>query len=106
MRRAKSVEEYVALIKDALYEIDEMRAAIEFDEEGMGESPRYITDIEVCLKGVFEDMKTGDYCWNTGDLPYIATIRDLDDGIIPFRPLLIRINDTHKNGLEEDPAEG
>lgn len=102
MRRARTVEEYVALIKEALYEIDDIRAAIEFDEEGMGQSPKYIDDIESCLKGIFEDMKSGDYCWNTGDLPYISVIRDLDDGVIPFRPLLIRINDTHKNGLETE----
>ncbi len=105
MRRARTVEEYVALIKDALYEIADMRAAIEFDEEGMGESPRYIDEIEDCLKNIFEQMKTGDYCWNTGDLPYIPVIRDLDDGIIPFRPLLIRINDTHKNGLETEEEQ-
>ncbi len=102
MRRAKTVEEYVALIKDALYEVSEVRAAIEFDEEGMGEAPRYIDDIESCLKQIFEDMKTGDYVWNTGDLPYISVIRELDDGVIPFKSLLIRINDTHKNGLEPD----
>lgn len=102
MRRAKTVEEYVALIKDALYEVDEVRASIEFDSEGMGDTPQYIEDIESSLKDIFAKMKSGDYCWNTGDLPYIPVIRDLDDGVIPFRPLLIRINDTHKNGLETD----
>jgi len=102
MRRAKTVDEYVAWMKDALYEVEEMRAAIEFDEEGMGQAPRYIDEIETALKGVFELMKTGDYCWNTGDLSYIPVIRDLDDGVIPFRSLLIRINETHKHGLETD----
>ena len=105
MRRARTVEEYVALVKDALYEIEEMRAAIEFDSEGMSASVPYMDDIESCLKDVYEEMKSGDYCWNTGDLSYVATIRDLDDGVIPFRPLLIRINDTHKNGLETDEEQ-
>ncbi len=102
MRRAKTVEEYVAMVKDALYEIEDMRAAIEYDEEGMGASTGYIDDIESSLKRIFELMKTGDYCWNTGDLPFISIIRELDDGVIPFRSLLIRINDTHKNGLHTD----
>ncbi len=106
MRRAKTVEEYVALIQDALYEVSEVRAAIEFDEEGMGEAPKYIDDIEDVLNTIYNQMKTGDYCWNTGDLPYIPIIRELDDGVIPFRPLLIRINDTHKNGLEPETPEG
>ena len=105
MRRARTVEEYVALIKDALYEVEEVRASMEFDSEGMGETPQYIEEIEESLKKIFEDMKSGDYCWNTGDLPFIPVIRELDDGVIPFRPLLIRINDTHKNGLESDQEE-
>lgn len=105
MRRARTVQEYVELIREAIYEVEEVRAAIEFDEEGMGETPRYIDDIESCLKTIFEQMKSGDYCWNTGDLPFIPAIRELDDGVIPFRPLLFRINDTHKNGLETDDQE-
>jgi len=105
MRRARTVEEYVALVKDALYEIEEMRAAIEFDEEGMGATVPYMDEIESSLKKVFDEMQTGDYCWNTGDLAYIPVIRDLDDGVIPFRSLLIRINDTHKNGLETEEEQ-
>ncbi|VAW60429.1 hypothetical protein MNBD_GAMMA11-3402 [hydrothermal vent metagenome] len=105
MRRARTVDEYVAMVKEGLYEIDDMRAAIEYDEEGMGASIAYIDDIENCLKDVFEQMKSGDYCWNTGDLPYIRVIRELDDGVVPFRPLLLRINDTHKNGLEDSDKD-
>ncbi len=106
MRRARTVDEYVAWVKDALYELDDMRASIEYDEEGMGASRPYIEEIESSLKNIFEQMKSGDYCWNTGDLSYAATIRDLDESVVPFRQLLIRINDTHKNGLEtEDETE-
>lgn len=105
MHRARTVEEYVALVKDALYEVEEMRASIAYDEEGMGATVPYMDEIESCLKGIFDEMKSGDYCWNTGDLSYVSVIRDLDDGIIPFRSLLIRINDTHKHGLETDEEQ-
>ena len=102
MKRARTVEEYVALIKDAIYEVEDMRAAIEFDEEGMGEAPRVIDDLEETLKGIYKSMEEGTYCWRTGDLRYMDYIRDMDESAIPFRSLLIRINDTHKNGLEQD----
>jgi len=105
MRRARTVDEYVEMMKEALYEIGDMRAAIEYDEEGMGASVAYIDEIESSLKTLFEQMKSGDYCWNTGDLTFIRVIRDLDDSAIPFRPLLLRINDTHKNGLEDADDE-
>ncbi|VAW67827.1 hypothetical protein MNBD_GAMMA08-2401 [hydrothermal vent metagenome] len=102
MRRAKTVEEYVAWLKDALYEVEDMRASIEYDEEGMGASRPFIEEIETSLKHVFSQMESGDYCWNTGDLAYISVIRDLGESVLPFRQLLIRINETHKNGLETE----
>ncbi|VAW57743.1 hypothetical protein MNBD_GAMMA07-277 [hydrothermal vent metagenome] len=105
MRRARTVEEYVAWVKDALYELDDMRASIEYDEEGMGASRPYMEEIESSLKNIFKLMESGDYCWNTGDLSYISVIRDLDEHTIPFRQLLIRINDTHKQGLETDEEQ-
>jgi len=105
MRRARTVEEYVAWLKDALYEVEDMRASIDYDEEGMGATRPYIEEIESSLKGIFKLMESGDYCWNTGDLAYVSVIRDLDESVIPFRQLLIRINDTHKNGLETEEED-
>ena len=105
MKRARTVEEYVALVQDALYEIQDMRAAIEFDSEGMGEAPQVIGELERTLNELYDSMKSGDYCWKTGDLRYMDFIRDMDESAIPFRSLLIRINDTHKNGLEVDEDE-
>ncbi|RDH82366.1 MAG: hypothetical protein DIZ80_08710 [endosymbiont of Galathealinum brachiosum] len=102
MRRARTVEEYVAWMKDALYEVEDMRASIEYDEEGMGATKPFIEEIESSLKNVFKQMESGEYCWNTGDLSYISVIRELDESVVPFRQLLIRINDTHKNGLETE----
>lgn len=100
MKRPATVEEYVALIKDALYEVDEMRAAIEFDEEYMTDAGAYINELDRTLNDLIQSMTDGSYCWRTGDLPFMDYVRDLDERVLPFRSLLIRINDTHKNGLE------
>jgi len=102
MKRARSVDEYVALLKEAIYEVEEMRAAIDYDEEYMGEARTFITELEQSLKDVFESMKDGSYCWRTGDLEFMSMIDQVDDRLLPFRSLLIRINDTHKNGLEPE----
>lgn len=102
MKRARTVDEYVRLVKDALYEVEDMKAAIEFDEESMGSASRVIDDIHDSLKQMIVDMQEGNYHWRTGDLSFISIIRDMDEQVIPFRSLLIRINDTHKNGLEPD----
>ena len=100
MKRPATVEEYVALIKDAIYEVEEMRAAIEFDEEYMGDASTYINELDRNLKEIISSMQDGTYCWRTGDLPFMTFVRDLEERVLPFRSLLIRINDTHKNGLE------
>ena len=102
MKRAGTVDEYVALIKEAIYEVEELRAAIEYDEEYMGDAIKFIGELEKSLKDVFESMKDGSYCWRTGDLSYMDIINEVDDRLLPFRALLIRISDTHKNGLEPD----
>ncbi len=102
MKRARNVDEYVALLKEAIYEVEEMRAAIEYDEEYMGGARQFIAELEKILKEIFESMKDGSYCWRTGDLKFMSIINDVDDRLLPFRSLLIRINDTHKNGLEPD----
>ncbi|MCW8853792.1 MAG: general secretion pathway protein GspF [Gammaproteobacteria bacterium] len=102
MRRARTVDEYVALVKDAVYEVDEMRASIEYDEEGMGEVAKFIDELEGHLKEIYNAMLSGDYCWRTGDLKYMDLIRHMDEGTLPFRSLLIQINETHTKGLETE----
>ena len=102
MKRARTVEEYVSLVKDAIYEVDELRASIEYDSEGMGDAPKVVDELEEVLKGIYQSMQDGTYSWRTGDLRYMDYIRNMDEHTIPFRSLLIRINDTHKNGLEVD----
>ncbi len=102
MKRASTVEEYVALIKDAIYEVEEMRAAIEFDEEFMTEAAGYVNELDRTLQDLLTSMQDGSYCWSTGDLKFMDMVRDLDERVLPFRSLLIRINDTHKNGLEPE----
>ena len=102
MRRARTVDEYVAMIRDAIYEVEEMRAAIEYDEEYMSDSSKIIDELESSLKEIIDAMQKGEYSWRTGDLRYISMIKDLDERIVPFRSLLLRINDTHKHGLEPE----
>lgn len=104
MRRARTIDEYVAMVRDAIYEVEEMRAAIEYDEEYMADSSKIIDELQSSLKEIMDAMQEGTYSWRGGDLRYIPMIKDLDERVVPFRSLLLRINDTHKHGLE--PEQG
>lgn len=98
--RAHSTEEYVDMINQAIDETFDLRQAIEFDEEFMSEARILVDELEVCLKAVYESMKDGSYEFATGDLPYIALMKNYHEEMVPFRYLLKRINETHMKGLE------
>ena len=102
MIRARTVDEYIHLIREAMYEVDEMRASLEFDEDSMSAYAQFIDDLESSLKHLYQSMLDGTYSWRTGDLAYMDVIRDLDDKVMPIRALLTRINETHKQGLESE----
>lgn len=98
--RAHSTEEYVDMINQAIDETFDLRQAIEFDEEFMSEARILVEELEACLKAVYESMKDGSYEFATGDLPYIALMKNYHEEMVPFRYLLKRINETHMKGLE------
>ncbi|MCK5395161.1 MAG: general secretion pathway protein GspF [Gammaproteobacteria bacterium] len=103
--RAHTTEEYVDMIKQALDEVFDLRQAIEFDEEFMSEGRALVDELEGCLKAVYESMKDGSYEFATGDLPYVALMKNYHEEMVPFRYLLKRINETHNKGLELKDAE-
>ncbi len=98
--RAHSTEEYVDMINQAIDETFDLRQAIEFDEEFMSEARVLVDELEKCLKALYESMKDGSYQFATGDLPYVALMKNYHQEMVPFRYLLKRINETHMKGLE------
>ena len=100
--RARSTEEYVDMVKQAIDETFDLRQSIEFDEEFMAEARPLVDEIEKILKGLYESMKDGSYKFATGDLPYMELMKHYHEQMVPFRYLLKRINETHNKGLELD----
>ena len=85
MIRARTVDEYIYLTRDAIYEVDEMRASLEFDEDSMSAYAQFIDDLESSLKHLYQSMLDSTYSGRTGDVPYMDVIRDLDDKVMPIR---------------------
>jgi len=98
--RAHTTEEYVDMINQAIDETFDLRQAIEFDEEFMAEGRALVDELEASLKALYESMKDGSYQFATGDLPYVALMKNYHEEMVPFRYLLKRINETHMKGLE------
>jgi hypothetical protein len=98
--RARSTEEYVNMLEQAMDEAWDLRQAIEFDDEYMEQTRSFIDELEAGLKALHESMKDGSYKFATGDLFFMEIMERYHESMIPFRYLLLRINETHMKGID------
>lgn len=105
IKRPGTPEAYVELVKQAMFEIEELRAAVEYDMEGMQDSVAFIDDLEQAIKSVYDSMTDGSYTFQDKDLPFMEIVRQHGVFSLPFRDLLNLINDTHRKGLQIEDEE-
>ncbi len=98
--KVATAEEYIELIRQALFEIEDIRAAMEFDEDGIQGAQAYITQLETGVRTMYDQMKRGDYQFQNQDLPFMTVARAQDYKVLPFKALLEEINRIHRNGLD------
>lgn len=98
--RARSSDEYVNMIEQALDEVWDLRQSIEYDEEYMADARAFVDELEAGLKQIHQSMKDGSYKFATGDFPFMQILERYHESMIPFKFLLTRINETHMKGLE------
>ena len=101
MLRARTINEFRDWIREALEEVQDLRDAIDFDEEYMGDARELLEPLEDSLRAFAQKAESSDYAFGTGDLPFMAVVNNYDESVLPLRPLLMRINQTHRYGLDE-----
>ena len=102
MKGPKTYDEYIDLVHQAVYEVDEMRAGIEYDPENAERWSNILDHLDGVLRKLFDDMVNDKYQFPTGvDLPYMAFLNRWGKEV-PFKPLLVVINQAHKDGLSRD----
>ena len=82
--RARSTDEYVQLIEQAIDEVFDLRQSIEYDEDYMSDARGFIDELEQILKDLYQSMKDGSYEFATGDLPYVALLAKYHEAMVPF----------------------
>jgi hypothetical protein len=100
MKRASTMQEYQELINQALFELQDLRASVEFDEEFMGEVLEFVEPLETSIRKLNQDISDGSYCFSKQNLPFMPIVYQTPGSLLPFKQLLIQINDTHIHGLE------
>lgn len=100
MKKPDTFDEFVDLVHQAVYEVDELRACIEDDYEDMARYTPFLDGLDRELRKLFEDM-TGGKLEDFGmghDLPIMPILLRFERDI-PFRDLLRTINQTYREGL-------
>ncbi|GEM_PF-179244 len=91
---------YYDLIKQALFEVQDLRYAIEYESDGMETAMGFIGQLESHLQNMANAMKEGCYQFGNEDLPFMGIAKKNHLQALPFRVLLQDINHVHKNGLD------
>lgn len=99
LRRARNVGEYVDWVKQAVFEVGDLRDCLEYEVEDMAKFPAFLDPLEDGIRAVYDSMKDGTYSFGREDLPFMDLATRYADEI-PFHTLLKQINETHRRGLD------
>jgi hypothetical protein len=99
LRRARSVDEYVEWVRQAVFEVADLRDCLEYDAEDMAKIPAFLAPLEDGIDALLKSMQDGTYAFGREDRPFIDLAGRYADEI-PFHTLLKQINETHRRGLE------
>lgn len=101
MKNAKNLNELIDLVHEAVYEVDELRACLEHDDDEASTYAPFLDDLDKMLRELHASMVSGHYSGpgKGEDLPFMPLFKKHERSI-PFRELLRAINATHREGYE------
>ena len=104
LRRARSADEYVDWVKQAVFEVGDLRDCFEYEVEDLGRFPAFLDPLEQGVNDLLESMKRGSYRFGREDLTFMDIVHRFG-AEIPFSTLLKQINETHRRGIEAEPGD-
>ena len=70
--------------------------------DSMGAANEFLEELERDVRKLRESMADGSYRFGKNNLPFVKVVEMQDERILPFKSLLLKINETHIKGLEVD----
>lgn len=102
VQRARTAQEYADWVKNARFEVKDLRECLLYDAEEIGETlrfPAFLDALDQGIETLFQQMVNGTYAFGREDLSFMElSERQAED--IPFMQLLRQINETHRYGLD------
>lgn len=99
LRRARTVDEYVEWVRQAAFEVADLRDCLEYETEDATRFPVFLDPLQEGIEALLTAMKAGHYLFGREDLSFME-LADRFAEEIPFHTLLKQINETHRRGLE------
>ncbi len=101
LRRAKSIDAYVEWVKQAVFEVADLKECLLYEVEERVRFPYFIEPLEHGVKQLYQAMKDGNYHFVRKVIPFMDVAFAHADQI-PFHTLLKQLNETQRHGLEVD----
>ena len=103
--RPTTMDDYIELVKSALFDVEELRMSVEFDMEFMEPVLAFIEPLEKGLRNLLNSLEDGSYEFADEDLPFMPLVEAQQNVMLPFKPVLRQINETHRKGLQDEAED-
>lgn len=102
MNQIRSMAQFNDMIQQVLDELDDLRAVIEYDEEFMDGAMAMLEPLEREVQGLNAQIQMGDYQFGGEELACMPMVNSTDARLLPFKQLLLWINEVHCQGLPDE----
>ncbi len=103
IRKVKTPEEFIAMVKELREDVFDLREAVEYDPDEMGRAGLFVEPLETTVEALYQSFVDGSYEFKDEDLPYMQIVKENNHtAILPMLHLLKEVNRVHRNGLDID----
>ncbi|MDX1823353.1 MAG: hypothetical protein R3354_01470 [Thiohalomonadales bacterium] len=105
VKRPATMKDFVELVKSALFDVEELRMSVEFDMEFMEPALAFVDPLEKGLRDLLSSLQDGSHEFTDEDLPFMPFVEAQPNVMLPFKPVLRQINETHRKGLQDEAQD-
>ena len=103
IRKIRTPEEYIEMVKELREDVFDLREAVEYDPDEMGRAALVVEPLEKIVEALYNSFADGSYEFKDEDLPYMQIVKENNyTAILPMLHLLKEVNRIHRDGLDID----
>nr|VFJ90727.1 MAG: hypothetical protein BECKH772A_GA0070896_1002323 [Candidatus Kentron sp. H]VFJ91801.1 MAG: hypothetical protein BECKH772B_GA0070898_1002123 [Candidatus Kentron sp. H]VFJ98445.1 MAG: hypothetical protein BECKH772C_GA0070978_1002123 [Candidatus Kentron sp. H] len=104
-KKPTTVEQFIALVDEALFEIEELRASMAYDDEDITDDfSGFIQPLQSGVRDLRQQLANGSHEFVDCDLAFMAVVAAVPHHLLPFGDLLSFLNQVHREGLGVDAS--